>query len=60
MGHHADKFAETEHGDCPWFLPFGKTLDPSQRLAMIRHLFAVGVDQDVGIDRYHRRPSIQS
>jgi len=53
MSRDGQELMKTGPGDGPWFFGIGQSGDFLVRAFMPRGVFAVGVDQDVGVDRDH-------
>ena len=56
----AEKLSETEHWDRPAFIVLCEVAEPLLRRSMLWQLFPMRVDQDVGVDGDHSRPSMRS
>ena len=56
----AERCAHAEHWKPPGHISFGKESQPLKSFVVPRRIFAVGSDQDVGIDRYQEQSSMRS
>ena len=60
MCHDTQKLAEAEYRDRPARTTLGQRDQSCACGSMLRQLLAVGVDENIGVDRDHPRPSILS
>ena len=60
MGNDAEELPDAKNGDRPGFIPLREPPHCLQGSGVQGRLFAIGIDEDVGVDRDHDRPSIRS